>query len=253
MKEVESAVRNGVVLASNADILKAELLKVEQKIDEIDITEEAALKSLALLIGQDIQEGVILEMPAPEVKMDQGPQERLEYGLFELQQQKMDALKKVSGTSLMPKFQAFGQAGIGRPAFDMLNDDFDDYYIIGLRMNWTFWNWNKTRNQKQVLALNQEIIASKRDVFDQNLSIDLENKRAEVRKYEQIIQKDQQILNLRSKIVQEYASRLNNGVITATEYLTELNAESEAKLNINIHKINLVQAKFQYLSTIGQL
>jgi outer membrane protein TolC len=81
----------------------------------------------------------------------------------------------------------------------------------------------------------------------------MENKRSEVLKYEKIILKDREILDLRSKVVKEYASRLDHGVITATEYLNELNAESEARLNINIHKIQLVQAKYQYLSAIGQL
>jgi outer membrane protein TolC len=165
----------------------------------------------------------------------------------------MDALMKMSGTSLMPKFQAFGQAGIGRPAFDMLSNDFEGYYIVGLGLNWNFWNWNKTRNEKDILSLNREIIATRRDAFDRNLSIELENDRAEIEKFENIIQKDQEILELRTRVVKEYTSRLKNGVITATEYLNELNAESEARLNINIHKIKLVQAKYDYLATIGQL
>jgi outer membrane protein TolC len=253
LKEVESAVRNGVVLASNADILRAELLKVEQKIDEIDIAERAAMQSLSLLIGQEIKAVTLLEMPSPQVDLTNGPQQRLEFGLFNLQQDKMEALKKMNGTALMPRFQAFGQAGIGRPAFDMLNDNFDDYYIVGIRMNWNFWNWNKARNEKDILDLNQQIIASRRDAFDRNISIEMENKRSEVIKYEQLLLKDQEILDLRSKVVKEYNSRLNNGVITATEYLTELNAESEARLNINIHKIQLVQAKYHYLATIGEL
>jgi outer membrane protein TolC len=192
-------------------------------------------------------------MPAPVISMNLGPQERLEFGLFDLQQQKLEAMKKMSGTTLLPKFQAFGQAGMGRPAFDMLNDNFDDYYIVGVRMNWNFWNWNKTHNEKSILDINHEIISSKRDAFDRNLSIKLENNLAEIKKYENMLQKDQEILDLRSKVVKQYASRLNNGVITATEYLTELNAESEARLNINIHKINLVQAKYQYMATIGRL
>ncbi len=253
LKEVESAVKNGVVLSSNADILRAEILKVEQKIDEMDIAERAAMQSLSLLIGQEIAEGTSLQMPAPEVDLAEGPQQRLEFGIFDLQEQKMDALKKMKSTSLMPKFQAFGQAGLGRPAFDMLSNDFEDYYIIGLRLNWNFWNWNKTRNEKGILDLNRKIISTKRDAFNTNLSIELATKRSEVDKYEKIIQKDKEILDLRTKVVKEYDSRLKNGVITATEYLSELNAESEARLNINIHKIKLVQAQYEYLATIGQL
>ena len=253
LEEVESAVRNGLVLSSNSDILKAELLKVEQKVEEINISEQAAFQSLSLLIGQEIEEGTILSMPSPVVSLGLGAEERLEFGLLDLQQDKLMAIKKMTSTSLMPRFQAFGQAGVGRPAFDMLNDNFDEYYIVGVRMNWTFWNWNKTRNEKSIIDINHEIISSKRDALDRNLLVELNNNLAEIARFESLLVKDEEILDLRSRVVKQYASRLNNGVITATEYLTELNAESEARLNINIHKIKLVQAKYQYLATIGRL
>jgi len=253
LKDIESAVRNGVVLSSNADILKAEKLKVEQKIEEISLSIDAALKSMAILMGEEIPMGSTLLMPEPEINLSSTPDQRLEFGLFTMQQSKMETLKKVSNTSLLPKFQAFGQAGYGRPAFDMLNNDFTDYYIVGVRLNWNFWNWNKTKNEKAILSLNQQIIDSKRDAFSQNLSIDMQNKRSDILKYEQIILKDQEILDLRTRVVKEYESRLKNGVITATEFMTELNSESEARLNINIHKIQLVQAKYRFLAAIGQL
>lgn len=251
--ELESAIRHGVVLASNADVLRAELLKVEQKIDEVDIANAAARRSLSILIGEEIPAVALLDMPALDVDAGQDASARLEFGLFDLQQNRAESLKKLSGTSLLPRFQAFGQAGLGRPAFDMLSNEFADYYIVGLRMNWNFWNWNKTRNEKSILDLNRRIIDTRRETFGKNVSVDMENKRSEILRYEQIIIKDRQILELRSKVVKEYASRLKNGTITATEYLSELNAESEAKLNINIHKIQLVQSKYKYLATIGQL
>jgi len=253
LRDVESAVRNGFVLATNADILKAELLQVYQKIDELDVTVEASMASLALLTGIGIAPGAELQMPAPAIDPYLGGEQRLEYELFELQQNKMEVMKKMSGTALMPKFQAFGQAGYGRPAFDMLSNDFEDYYIVGLRLNWNFWNWNKTRNEKEVFSLNQQIITTQRDAFSQNLAIDLTNKRAEIQKFEQTILKDEEILDLRTKVVEAYSSRLENGVITATEYLTELNSESRARLNINIHKIQLIQAKYRYLAAVGKL
>jgi outer membrane protein TolC len=253
LKDVESAVRNGLVLGTNADILKAELMQVEQKADEIDISVAAALRSLGLLIGRDIAEGTVLQMPAPVVDPGAGGEQRLEFAIYDLQNSKMEVMKKVSGTALMPKFQAFGQAGYGRPAYDMLSNDFEDYYIIGLRLNWNFWNWNKTRNEKQIFGINQQIITTQRDAFNQNLSIDLTNKRSEIDKYEKIIVKDGEILALRTRVVEAYGSRLENGVITATEYLTELNSESEARLNINIHKIQLIQATYRYIAAIGKL
>ena len=38
-----------------------------------------------------------------------------------------------------------------------------------------------------------------------------------------------------------------------TEYLAELRAETEAKLNLEKHKIQLIGARINYLATIGEL
>jgi deoxycytidylate deaminase len=42
-------------------------------------------------------------------------------------------------------------------------------------------------------------------------------------------------------------------VITATEYVTELHAETEAKLNLRIHQVQLARAKYEYLAVAGKL
>ena len=253
LKDVSSAVRNGLILASNEDILQAEMMKIEQKKAEIDIGISSGYNVLEEMMGEEIAEGTILEAPSPVADLSATGNSRLEFGLFQLQQQKMDAVKKLTGTRLMPRFVAFAQAGYGRPAFDMLNDSFEDYYIVGARLNWNFWNWNKTRNEKQILDLNKQIINKQQDAFDQGLSIELQNKRSEVIKYEALIVKDEEIVALHDRIIKTYASQLEHGVITATEYLSELNAGTEAKLNMQIHKIMLIQAKINYMATAGKL
>jgi outer membrane protein TolC len=47
-------------------------------------------------------------------------------------------------------------------------------------------------------------------------------------------------------------SQYQNGTITATEYLNELNSERQAMINFEIHKINLSMARIEYLNISGQ-
>ncbi len=253
LNEVESAVRNGAALASNADILRAEILKTGQRIDETEIAIESSYKILSLLVGEEIATGTPLDMSAPDIPALPGAGARLEYGLFSLQEQKTVSMKKVSSSKLMPKFIAYGQAGYGRPGLDMLKNEFDDFYIVGAKLSWNIWNWNKTRNERTILDLNRNIIASNRDAFSQNVSIELERRRAEIVRYDKLIEKDEQIAALRKQVAETYASRLRNGVITSTEYITELNAEAEALLNLKIHKVQLVRARYEYLAAAGKL
>jgi outer membrane protein TolC len=253
LRDVESGVRNGVLLASNADILRAELLKIAQRIDDSDIAIATAYQVLSILIGQEIADGTKLDLTVPEIQLSMNGQDRLEYGLFSLQQQRTGSMKKLSSSKLMPRLMAYGQAGYGRPGFNLLKNQFDDFYVVGAKLSWNFWNWNKTRNEKSMLDLNSSIVASNRDAFTQNISVDLARKQADIARYAKFIEKDRQIADLRTSIMETYSSQLNNGVITSTEYVTELRAETEALLNLKIHQIQLLKAKYDYLATAGKL
>jgi outer membrane protein TolC len=252
-KEVESGVRNGLLLSSNAEILKAELLKLDQKEIEIRASIASSYKILSILTKEEIPAGITLEWQNPVIESYAPGYDRLEYNLFSLQQQKAEALKKTASVKRMPKLWAYGQAGYGKPGYNMLLNDFDDYYMIGAKLTWNVWNWNKTKNEKTILDLNKEIVESNKNSFDQGLSTELERKMAEIAKIEALLPKDQEIADIRSGIVRTYSSRLQNGVITATEYVTELHAETEAMLNLKIHEVQLARAKYEYLATAGKL
>jgi outer membrane protein TolC len=253
LKDVESGVRNGVLLASNAEILQAEVLKIGQRIDETEIAIESGYRILSILVGQEIPPDTKLDMTSPDVVPVLNGTDRLEYGLFSLQEQKTESMKKLSTTRLLPKFMAYGEAGYGRPGLNMLVNEFDDYYIVGVKLSWNFWNWNRTKNDKSILDLNRSIIASNQDAFTQSLSIQLEQKQSEIERYSKLIEKDQEIADIRVSIMNTYSSQLKNGIITSTEYITELRSETEALLNLKIHQVQLVRAKYDYLATAGKL
>ena len=133
----------------------------------------------------------------------------------------------------------------------MLSNNFETYYILGASLKWTLWDWSKNRKDKQVLDLQKKMVQDKRETFDMNLNIDLQNRLAVIQKLEEALKRDNQIVELRSRITKTSASRLENGVITSTDYLTDLNAETVAKINLETHKIQLVQAKANYLLAKG--
>jgi outer membrane protein TolC len=252
-KEVESGVKNGLLLSSNAEILKAELLKLDQKEIEINTAIASSYKILSILTKEEIPAGTRLEWQNPVIESYAPGYDRLEYNLFSLQQQKAESLKKVATVKRLPKLWAYGQAGYGKPGYNMLLNNFDDYYMIGAKLTWNVWNWNKTKNEKTILDLNKSIVESNKKAFDLSLAADLERKMAEIVKIEALLPKDQEIADIRTGIVRTYASRLQNGVITATEYVTELHAETEANLNLRIHEVQLARAKYEYLATAGKL
>jgi outer membrane protein TolC len=67
-----------------------------------------------------------------------------------------------------------------------------------------------------------------------------------------MLESDSELITLRKRITAASESQYQNGTITATEYLNQLTAERQAVLNYELHKINLVLAKVEYLNISGK-
>jgi outer membrane protein TolC len=251
LKTVESGVKNGALMQVNADILNAEIMKVEQQIIEIETGKQASIAILSDFIGTKLPAGCRLKSPSLELPKSDSIQ-RPELQLLEFQKNKLDALTKVYDAQRMPKVVAFGQFGYGRPGLNMLSDKFDTYYLIGAKASWNVWDWDKNKRQKQINLVQKNILSTEMETFNKNINISTIQELGNIRQMEEMIKKDKEIIELRSRISKTYSSQLENGVITSTEYVTEVNAETQAKLNLELHKIQLLKAKANYLTNLGK-
>lgn len=236
---------NGTTLRSNVDIMDAELLKVEQLMIELRLNRQSTLDMLSSLVGQKIRPNVQLVMPAISIDYSDSS-ERPEYKLFDAQVASVQSQSLLLNAKNRPKIYLFGTGGYGRPGLDMLDNEFDTYYLAGLRLTMPLTNWTSTRHEKQ-LALDQKaIILEKKKNFARMNLIQLNKQLSEITKYQQLIVKDQAIIDKRRQIKEAEAVRLENGVSTSNDYIIELNAENQALLNRKLHEIQLIQAKQDY-------
>ena len=95
------------------------------------------------------------------------------------------------------------------------------------------------------------MVTSSRNLFNQNLEISLFRAHESIKKAENLLQSDKQLLEMRGKIAQQSASQLENGTITSADYIVDLNAETQAKINQQSHKIALLQAIANYNTLTG--
>jgi outer membrane protein TolC len=251
LAKIESGVKNGAVLESNADVLKAEIIKIDQQISEIDYSVASGFKMLGDYLNIIISDSAKLKLPEVTVASTNYDNQRSELKAFEFQQQKIDISKNLLSCKLMPKVAAFGQLGYGRPGLNMLSNSFDAFYMLGAKVSWTLWDWNQTRNDKKILDIQKQLLETQKETFSQGIKILLEKYIADISKYEDLINSDNEIIALREKVVKTASSQLENGTITATEYVTELNNLSQAKVNLQSHKIQLEKTKIDYLTIKG--
>lgn len=252
ISELESKVRNEVITASSLYALQAQLLQLEQDISAIDADRTASLRMLSELLGEPLPDDAVLSLPSDygdDFDITVGG--RPEYKLFELQQNQMNSYSNLVSSRIIPKFSLFGQAGYGKPGLNMLEDKFRPFYMVGLNMNWNFINWGYDRNEKQIYEVNKNIIQSQRETLDKNLKVTLEKYKSDIQKYSSLLEKDGEIIRLRERIVASSYSQMQNGTITSTTYLTEVNNRIQSEILYETHKIQLVQSKINFLTTKG--
>ncbi len=244
-KVIESGIKNGILEPYNLDIITAEIIGLKQNITEMETGMEASLKVLSILTGKEINSAENFVLKDTELALN-NDLNRPELELFNSQSELLDVQSELLDKTRKPKVFGFGQAGYGKPGLNMLSDDFDPYYLVGIGLNWKVSDWKKSKRDKQLLELQKEFIQTQEEVFLQNLSILLEQQELAIKKIKALILSDQQILELRKKITASSASKLANGNITSTDYLQDMQAETIAKIKLETHKIQLMEAKTNY-------
>jgi outer membrane protein TolC len=251
-KSVESAVKNGMLLFSDLNALKAEKLKVNQSIREIENQRLVTIEVLSEITGISITNESELEIPQFDIEHSEGLS-RPELILFDYQKEKLDATTKIISKQNRPTVFAFTQLGYGKPGLNMLSEQFDSYYYLGVGLNWKFWDWSKTKHEKQIMSLNKDLISTQESSFTLQMNLALKNENSKIKTYEEAIKSDIEIIKLREEVSESARSKLDNGIITSTEYITELSKETQAKISYETHKIQLIQSKVNYLYIKGEL
>ncbi len=250
---VKTKVENGTALPGSQDILEAEMIKIRQMMVENRILKKSSLRVLGELLNRSFDESVRLSVPNADAQTEKNThRKRPEYGFFDLSRSRLIQTIALNNTKYLPRISGFGQLSYARPGLNYFNDKFQEYYIVGVKASWNVWNWNTNHREQDILRHQQKLVNAQEKYFTQRLNISLTHFEGEIEKLEELIKMDHEIIALRKKITQQASSQLDNGVITSTEYITERNAEHQAVLTMVIHKIQLIQAKVNYRTTLGE-
>jgi outer membrane protein TolC len=252
IRSMESAVNNGVILKSDIDVLTSEKLKTEQQLGETTIRKNSLIQLLAVITDSEIDKTTRLVVPIVSTQPDVEIL-RPELQLFDLRKKQLDASIGLIQSKRMPKIFGIATLGYGSPpGQNFFQSAFDTYYIVGGGIKWNIFDWNKVKNEKQVISLQQGIIENRKKDMTDNLKRLLNSKEADIKTLNELMETDIKQISLRKNITASAESQYQNGTITATQYLSEFNSEKQAMINYEIHKINLALAKVEYLNISGK-
>lgn len=251
LDKVQALVSNGTAYRSSADELSAQLLQAEQADMELAAARKAYLLMLGLMIHLPPDANWILSKPGHPVVAAQQPINRPELSWYANRQQMNKVQAGLITAQLRPRISLFLQGGYGRPALNMLSNDFNWYYLGGLRLTWNLGGLYTSGNQKHLLDVNSQMIDAERETFLFNTQLSQEQQYTTIQKFKELLTKDDAIIQLRNAVKQAAGAQLENGVLSAHDYITQVDAADIAVQNRMLHEIQLLQAQYNYLYTTG--
>jgi outer membrane protein TolC len=249
---LNSALVSGVILRSDIDVITSEKIKLEQQLGENKIRKASLIKILSGLTGAKIDASTEFVLPSPGEEVS-GELTRPELQVFDLRKEQLAATLQVIQSKRMPRAFGFATLGYGNPpGSNFFKDEFAPYYILGAGVKWSIFDWNKAKDEKQVINIQQGIIENRKNDLSDNLKRLLDSKSAEISSLRSLLESDSELIAIRKRITAAAESQYENGTITATEYMNEMNSEKQALINYEIHRINLVMARIEYLNISGK-
>ncbi len=247
LQKMEALYKNGLVFNNNVLQIKAQLLKNNQKLDEAYSAKRIVLDALELLANISISNNAQFEVPKNiEINKENMELSRPELFLFDAQKSTIQNQLGLIQAKTNPKLGAFVQTGYGRPGLNMLQNEFDWFSIGGVKLQWSLGGYYTAKKEKSMLQNQATMLKNEKDTYTLNNRIQLKQAGDEIEKLAKLIESDKEIIALRDQIKSTSLVQLNNGVITANDYLKEINEYDLANQAMIQHQTQLIQSKLQF-------
>ncbi len=267
---LRTGLREGIRLPGDTATLRAEILRVQQKVDEIDANRRVALHILGDLTGRNIGEDVELELPDATLlgeRVDQirsalerskdafdrsGPLGRHpQYALFEAEHLQLESRGDLLDQGTQPRISAFGQLGVGRPGISQFDPEVHPWWLAGFRLQWSPFDWGRSDREEEMLSVRGEILKTEEDAFSARLRRYLRGDLEAIDRLDRAIRSDGEIIRLREQIERQAERQLEERAITPSTYLDARTDLQNARLQREEHQIELVRSETRLLTTLG--
>jgi outer membrane protein TolC len=257
LQETSARVMQGTALPAEAAAIEATLLQRQQDEDELRTSREVALARLAVLTGQPLREDDVLTLPnlGQEVaRVQQASAQgraRPEYEQFTRTRERLARQAELTTAQERPRISTYAKLGYGRPGLNFISDEFQSYGLGGVRVQWNAWTWGSGGREREALAIQQQVVATDQAAFEKGLLEATEGDRAAIDRLQHALSLDQRIVSLREQVARSTQVRLQEGVVTASEYLDRTSELLQARFARAGHQVELAQASARLLTTLG--
>jgi outer membrane protein TolC len=241
---VKAYMQNGVANESDLMIVRVERLKARQQRTNLESNLMAYIQMLSILIGEELNSDMVFVKPDPGITTILPIINRPEILMFEAQENALESQKSLLNAGVMPTIGAFAQAGYGKPGLNMFDNQFNPYFLGGVRLTWNFSNLYTLKSDIRKIDLQKSAVNSRREIFLQNLNIVIPQQQIEIEKYRKTMQDDEEIIRLHTQIRETTEIKVENGTMTVSDLMKEIIAEESAKQAKVLHEIQFLMSVY---------
>jgi outer membrane protein TolC len=251
-ESVSAAVEYGVSLESELTKLDVKELELEAARANLEYGQRAVIEILEELTGLDISEEVEIVFPTLDPTTNIPSLKRPELEQFSLQKEAILAKSVLIDAQNKPLLSVYAQAGIGVPnQLNLFDNDLSPFAILGAQFSWKITDWKRNKIEKERLSLEATKVQYARESFEFEMQNQVPEYLVEVDRIKQQINYDKKIISLQSKILEASAAQLDEGVITTTEFIIQLNEELKSRQNLAVHEVELLKTKLDFYNLRG--
>ena len=244
--------QNGVANQSDLDALKVEQINTQQRETELKSTQKSYFIMLSALTGLTIDAKT--ELIKPEINLailNATTNHRPEIGLFDAQNKLLESQKELLNAGNRPKIGAFVQGGYGKPGLNMLTNAFSDFYMGGIRLSWNLSGFYTQKNNLNKIEISKKVMDVQKETFLFNADLKTRQQQTEIEKLQSTLSNDDEIIRLRGNIKKSASAKVDNGTLSITDLIREINAEDQAKQLKSLHEIQLIMNVYQLKNNIN--
>jgi len=257
LAETQVRVREGTSVASDASAVEATLLERRQNEADVQARRHTALARLSALTGRTITEADVLAVPELDAKVRDARasladvRARPEYDLFQRTRDRLERQGETTVASERPLVSIYGRGGYGKPALNVIGNEFEFYGLAGIQVQWKAWTWGSAGHERDALALQQQIVLADEEAFTDSLRRAIQGDLDTIDQLHGVVELDARIISLREAVERTTSSRFAENVVTASEYLDRTTDLLTARVAQATHRIELAQAGARFLTRLG--
>jgi outer membrane protein TolC len=176
---------------------------------------------------------------------------RPEFAQFSAMRSLLERQEEARAAQEKPRVFVFGRVGYGRPGLNALSTSFDSYWLGGVQAQWSPWTWGAGNRDRDALRVQRQVIDADEAAFAAAIRRAVAQDVASIDRLTAALVTDDEIIQLRERILLETRARYREGVINSAELVDRQTDVLSARVARALHRVELAQARAHFLTTLG--